>query len=333
MASNRRKRQDFNIVIVAQAGRLEFEALIFAASLAQFAPKLMARLYIAEPQPGPLWPNDPRISDPIRATLTEMGAQILPFDSRHFGAGYPHGNKIECLAALPQDQPFIFFDTDTLITGPLDQITPDFKRPTASVKVCDTWPEPQLYGASYLDIWSSLYTRFDLDIAPTLDLTQPDDYWKRFLYFNAGWFLGPDPVEFGLRFTHYAVDILNEPGDALAAQTLDPWLDQVALPLVVASLKGGRPGPDLAGLDGDLSCHYRSLPLLYARESDAVVEILQAITTQKPIRRLLRDHAPVRELVFRNKGRKIRALFDRDELPRREQVIRNTIKRAGLWMR
>ena len=27
------------------------------------------------------------------------------------------------------------------------------------------------------------------------------------------------------------------------------------------------------------------------------------------------------------------ALFDRSDLPRREQVIRNTIKRAGLWTR
>ena len=29
----------------------------------------------------------------------------------------------------------------------------------------------------------------------------------------------------------------------------------------------------------------------------------------------------------------IRALFDRADLPRREQMIRNTIKREGLWFR
>jgi len=29
----------------------------------------------------------------------------------------------------------------------------------------------------------------------------------------------------------------------------------------------------------------------------------------------------------------VRALFDRDHLPRREQMIRNKIKREKLWMR
>jgi len=29
----------------------------------------------------------------------------------------------------------------------------------------------------------------------------------------------------------------------------------------------------------------------------------------------------------------VRAMFDRDHLPRREQAIRNQIKKAGFWMR
>ena len=41
----------FNIMIVAQAGRLEAEALLFTASLAESAPALVPRLVIAEPQP------------------------------------------------------------------------------------------------------------------------------------------------------------------------------------------------------------------------------------------------------------------------------------------
>ena len=46
------------------------------------------------------------------------------------------------------------------------------------------------------------------------------------------------------------------------------------------------------------------------------------------------------ELVFvrfmqrvRHRGDKVRALFDRNDLPRREQAIRNTIKREGFWLR
>ena len=328
-------RQAFNIVIVAQAGRLQYEALVFAASLAAHAPALAQRLYLAEPLPGPRWPGDPRIGNPaVRAALEGFGARFVSFENRHFGASYPYGNKIEALAALPAGEPFVFFDTDTLVTGPLDRVPFDFTRPSASARVEPTWPEPQNYVADYDSIWRALYGRFGLDIGPTIDPAQPADYWKRYMYFNAGWFFGACPVEFGRRFADYAVAIRNDPGDMLAAQSLDPWLDQVALPLVIASFGGGRPGPELAGLDGDITCHYRALPLLYARESDRAVDVLEEVTADKALKRLLRDWEPAKKLVYQGKGRqKVRPLFDRADLPPREQVIRNTIKREGWWLR
>jgi hypothetical protein len=196
-----------------------------------------------------------------------------------------------------------------------------------------TWPEPPLYGPGYTEIWKSLYDRFGLDFASSLDLTQPDEYWERYLYFNAGWFFHSDPQAFGTRFLDYAVSIRSDPPEALASQSLDPWLDQVALPLVIHGLGGGRPGPGLDGLDGAISCHYRALPLLYARESDRVVEVLEAVSAPNPVKRLLRDYDPIRKLVYQGKGQKLRALFDREALPRREQMLRNAIKREGLWLR
>lgn len=335
MAGRTKRAQAFNIVIVAQAGRLQYEALVFAASLAAHAPALSPRLFIAEPLPGPRWPGDPRIGNPaIRAALEGFGARFVGFESRYFGASYPYGNKIEALAALPEGEPFLFLDTDTLVTGALDKVGFDFARPSASVRVEPTWPEPQPYVAGYDAIWRALYARFGLDIGPTLDLSQPQEYWRRYLYFNAGWFFGACPVAFGKRFADYAVAIRNDPGDMLAAQSLDPWLDQVALPLVIASFGGGRPGPALAGLDGEVTCHYRALPLLYARESDRVVEVLEAVTADKALKRLLRDWEPAKKLIYQGKGRqKVRPLFDRADLPGREQVIRNTIKREGWWLR
>ena len=38
-------------------------------------------------------------------------------------------------------------------------------------------------------------------------------------------------------------------------------------------------------------------------------------------------------MVYQGRGAKVRELFDQDNLPRREQVIRNRIKSNGLWMR
>lgn len=116
-------------------------------------------------------------------------------------------------------------------------------------------------------------------------------------------------------------------------QELYPWLDQIALPLVIHAFGGGRPDAGLAGLDGDITCHYRTLPLLYARESDHVVSVLEEVATQPETRRILREYEPAKMMIYQNRGRKARALFDRDDLPRREQMIRAQLKKAGLWMR
>ena len=325
--------QNFNLLAVVQSGRLAAEAVVLAASLRHASPGFAGRLILAEPQPGPLWPDDPRLTDPAtRALLADLGAEILPFDSRAFGAAYPYGNKIEALGILP-DAPFLFLDTDTLITGDLSQIPFDFSKPSASMRREDTWPQPELYGPGYSAIWQSLYTRFGLDFARSLDLSQPDEYWRRYLYFNAGWFFHQSPRTFGTRFLQMARSIHDDPPKELELQILDPWLDQVALPLVIHSLGGGRPGPALAGLDGDVTCHYRSLSLLYARESDHAVEVLEAVCAPRAVKQVLKEHEPFRKLVYQGKGHKARALFDRANLPRKEQAIRNQLKKNGFWFR
>ncbi|WP_201281062.1 hypothetical protein [Paracoccus sp. AK26] len=321
-----------NLLIVAQAGPLEFQAIIFAASLRHAAPDFAGRLIVAEPQPDGAWAgHDTRIPDDTRALLDSLGAEIAPFIARHFGAAYPYGNKIEALSVLPQDQPFAFFDTDTLILGPLDQVPFDSALPAASMRREGTWPEPPLYGPGYGAIWKSLYDRFGLDFASSLDLSQPDEHWERYLYFNAGWFFGPDPAVFRQRFLDWALSVRRDPPDELACQSLDPWLDQVILPLVIHSLGGGRPGPGLAGLDGAVTCHYRNLPLLYARESDRVLEVLEAAAAPNRIKRRLKDWAPAKKLIYQGKGRqKVRPLFA-DGLPPKEKPIRQTLRKNGWW--
>ena len=267
-----------------------------------------------------------------RKALVELGATILPFETRAFGSDYPHGNKIEALAALP-DAPFLFLDTDTLITGPLSQVPFDFARPSASMRRENTWPKVELYGPTLTQTWKALYDRFDLDFDSSLDIGQPDDYWQRFLYFNAGWFFHESPHRFGNRFLSWARQVRDNPPEELVCQELFPWLDQITLPLVIHSFGGGRPGTELAALDGSASCHYRALPLLYARESDHAVEVLETVARDKTLRPTLRNWEAMKLLVYQNKGRKARALFDRDALPHREQVIRNTLKREGYWVR
>lgn len=323
----------FNVFCVAQSGRLAYEALIFAASFRATNQGFAGRLLIAEPQPGPLWKGDTRIPATIRTELNALGAEVIPFENKAFGQSYPYGNKIEALCALPPGAPFLFFDTDTIFTGPLSSIDFDFNRPAASMRREGTWPKIEVYGPDYGALWKSLYDRFGLSFDDTLDLSQPDEHWQRYLYFNAGWFFHSDPHAFGQRFLEYALAIRDGDFDELASQELDPWLDQVALPLVIHSFGGGRPGPALAGLDGDVSCHYRSLPLLYARESDRVVTMLEEISAPNRIKKLLKENDACKRLIYQGKGQQIRAMFNRDDLPKREAMIRNKIKAAGLWLR
>lgn len=326
--------ENFNVLIVAQGGRLEYEAVIFAASLARSCPDFKGRFIVAEPQPGPNWRDDPRIrSDEVRALLEMFGAEIVPFENKHFGQDYPYGNKIEALSALPAGEPFVFFDTDTLITGDLTAVPFDFDQPTASLKREDTWPQIELYGPGYTATWKSLYDKFGLDFESSLDLSQPDEFWERYLYFNAGWFFYRCPREFGERFAEYAVAIRDDPPAELVCQSLDPWLDQVALPLVIHSLGGGRETLPRGFLDGSVSCHYRTFPLLYARETDAVVEVLETVTSPHKIKKTIKQYEAIKLMIFQRKGHLVRALFDRENLPDREQVIRNRIKREKLWMR
>ncbi|MDO5642751.1 MAG: hypothetical protein Q4G26_10260 [Paracoccus sp. (in: a-proteobacteria)] len=326
--------QRFNILLVVQSGRLEYEAALFVESLRRNAPDWQGRLILAEPRAEAAWAgHQTAISAPARTVLEARGADIRPFSARHFGASYPYGNKIEALSVLPEDEPFIFFDSDTLITGPIDRIAFDFSRPSASMRREGSWPKPPLYGPDYSDIWRALYDRFGLDFASSQDETQPHEHWERFLYFNAGWFFGPDPAEFGRRFLDWSRAVLAEPGDVLAAQELDPWLDQVVLPLVIHSLGGGRPGPALAGLDGALSCHWRKLPLLYARESDLVVDALETAAEPLDIKALLSGWEPAQRLIYQRHGRNaLRPAIDRANLPRFEQPLRQQIRRLGWWL-
>jgi len=334
MAAKAGKDQPFNIMVVGQGGRLQYEAILFAASLREYSPAFAGRLFVAEPQPGPLWPADPGIrGGQTRDLLAELGAEIVPFESRHFGAGYPYGNKIEALFALPEGEPFVFFDTDTLVLSEITAVPFDFDRPTASLRREGTWPQIELYGPGYGAIWKSLYDRFGLDFESSLDPAWPDEFWRRYLYFNAGFFFYRCPHAFGQRFLDYALAIRDDPPPELICQSLEPWLDQVALPLVIHSLGGGRDTLPEGLLDGEVTCHYRLLPLLYAREPDRVVEVIETVAAPNRVKRLLKQYDAVRFMVYHGRGAKVRALFDRDNLPRREQAIRNAIKRKGFWIR
>lgn len=320
----------YDLLLVGQRGRVGLEALLCLASLRAHDPGFAGTVYVAEPQPGPLWPEDPRLSAKVKGALSDLGAEILPFESRHFGAIYPQGNKIEALSALPEERPFLFLDSDMLVTGALSEVAFDPSVPAASLQVSDSWPKPPAYGPDRSAIWASLYRRFGLDMGPTLDPSFPPDHPHHFLYCNAGWFCGPSGPRFGARFAEIACAIRDDPPAELAMQALTPWLDQIALPLVLTEFGGGRAGPRL---DGEVLFHYRTLPLLYASAPDPVVEQLTALADRPWLKKHLKTHTPFHKALYRGEGLAARRLFDRARLPPSEMVIRKTLRKAGLWRR
>ena len=324
----------FNILIIGQSGRLQYEAIMFLASLRQSAPNYKGQAFVAVPQNTERWNSNPTITDAeIRALIKTLGGTISPFENTHFGEDYPYGNKIEALSVLHEGEPFVFFDTDTLITGAIDSVPFDFERPAASPKVDGTWPVIEFYGPGYTATWKSLYDKFKLDFESSLDVSQPDEYWRRYLYFNAGYFYYKCPKIFGERFLNYALAIRDDGPKEIICQSLDPWLDQVALPLVIHSFGGGWVALEAGYLDGAILCHYRLLPLLHARESDLAITTLETAIAPNKIKKVVKAYEPIRRIVYQKRGAKVRALFDQNNLPRKEQQIRNTLKRAGFWMR
>ena len=324
----------FNVFCIGQAGRLGYEAVVFAATFRAANPNFPGRLIVAEPQPGPRWQGDPRLPAEIRTLLEGFEAEIVPFDNQHFGQSYPYGNKIEGLLALPRRR------TLHLLRHRHALYRRAFLgwvriRPPRSIDAArgDLAPDRALRAGLRRDVEIALRqvrARFR-------KLARPDQA-RRILgtlsLFQRGLVLCPLPP----RLRPSASSTMRWRSATIrpkswSARRSTPWLDQVALPLAVHAFGGGRPGPELAGRDGDVTCHYRTLPLLYARESDAAVAMLEGAIAPNPIKKVLKAYEPLKKLVYQGKGKKVRAMFDQNDLPRREQAIRNRIKQAKLWLR
>ena len=102
--------KDFNIVTVAQAGRLQYEAVLFLSSLRQNSPLFKEKVFVAEPIQGPLRQKDPKISsEGCREALHHLGATFISLENKHFGGSDPYGNKFECLKELPSNETFCVF--------------------------------------------------------------------------------------------------------------------------------------------------------------------------------------------------------------------------------
>jgi hypothetical protein len=118
---------------------------------------------------------------------------------------------------LPEGEPFVFFDSDTLVTGPVRGIPFNFERPSASMQRDGTWPVFELHGPGYTATWRAFHDCFGLDFESSLDPAQPDEYWESYLHFNAGWFFHRCPREFGTRMLEIMLEVRARARPSLSA--------------------------------------------------------------------------------------------------------------------
>lgn len=319
-----------NVYFIIQKGRLAYEAVLALASLRQTTPDFTGQIYVIEPQPGPLWPEDPRVDGPVRDLLARLCDVWLPLESQIFGANYPHGNKIEALSLLPQSEPFIFFDSDTVFYKNLQGLTLDFTCPTASHLSTNTWPKPQPAGPSLEKIWQSLYDRFDLDFRSALDISCGPDDWRRYPYYNAGWFYGHCPQAFGALFADMAQSVWTNPPPELHGQNLYPWLDQIVLPLVLHALGGGR--VSAPQFDQDYTYHYRYLARTFAHGPICAQRMIRDVARQPHIARILAQYPPFYRFLYDNYGATAAAIGQNVQRGD-ETALRLVMEQAGLWNR
>ncbi len=182
---------------------------------------------------------------------------MRPFTSRHFGAAYPYGNKIEgwrsCRRANLRLLRQRYADHGAL--GPdrlsvcaacgLDAARGDLARPRPG------WP-------GHAAVWGSLYAQAGLDFDASQDPDFGPDDWRRYLYFNAGWFFGADPAAFGARFLATALMIRDRTPRRLTASPCTPgwirWPCRADDPCDGRRAAGAGP----CRLDGAVTCHWRT---------------------------------------------------------------------------
>jgi len=75
------------------------------------------------------------------------------------------------------------------------------------------------------------------------------------------------------------------------------------------------------------------MPLLFARESNHVVDTLREVAAPNKIKKVQKEYTQFKRMIYQKRGQKVRDRFDRNNVPRKERQIHNRIKSAGLWER
>ena len=290
----------WNVAIVAQRGRIAYQALLCAASIRAHHSADDIRVYICVPNYTRRWKTDPGLDDvELVEAFRRYDCEITPFDNADFGSRYPHSNKFYAILSLPADEPFMFLDSDTIVAGSM-RADIDFARPVLR-PAQSTWPVKRRGSPSIGAIWRSLYDFFGLDPAPYFDAERGDKKHQCYPYYNAGLMYYERSGIFGSTMLQMAKRLWRKQPDALRRQPLNPWLDQIVLPLVLA--KFGVPRIERRDLLYKPTLHYR-VPALLLLESGRAFKVFDSLSRQPGLVSVL-SHDPGFRYYLSEEGREV----------------------------
>jgi len=280
-----------NVIIVAQNGPrpLDVQALLFIESFRRSGSMEKCTLYVAIPRSGPLWPEPTEPSADFLARYEELGAKVVYFDVEHFGAVCPSMNKLPAIKCLPENEPFMFLDTDQLVMANLGELELNFDHPSCR-PATSFWPK-QVSQDEAARIWKAVYRalepiRLKAGISRREGIHEPP-----FGYYNGGCFYYRDPhILADLQLS--ACQLLwEEDLPELSGQRLFPTpVDQISRSVILNWLGGDGAIPTGLNVihlsDDTVTWHYHKFSRFWLPENSRALALLNDIL-EAPINREL----------------------------------------------
>ena len=323
----------FNICIVGQRGRLEYEALLFMTTFRQLTSSGDVSVYVCTPVDSSVWTSNPDMrGTQIAERLVDLGARIVHFENERFGSRYPHSNKIYALGALPAGEPFLFLDTDHVVLSDLAELKLDFHKPTGAFEV-HRWPVPEKSRYTREQIWTSLYRMFDLPTKGWFRDIDDPDVNRRYPYFNAGSYYYLCPQKFLRIYRHVLHRIHDDPPEELENQRMFPWLDQISLPIVMNFLGGDPTEYTDDYILNRWLFHYFTMGRLYVNLRHGLLPVWdERLICASEHTSVFREQNTIDHYFFGSGGEEIdRLIEDEGMTPRNFAAIRIALKARGQW--
>lgn len=259
--------EPINVAIVAQKGRIAYQAVLSAASIRAHHPREQIRIFICVPKNSALWEQDPAIDDvEMLDAFKRYDCELVSFDNADFGSSYPISNKFYSILSLPPNERFLFLDSDTLLVAPMRPDSFNFSEPGLT-DAMPNWPVAR-DGYTIAEIWESLYTLFGLDASAYFDPERGVNEHQCYPYYQGNVMFYERAGAFGREMLEMAKQLWREQPKPVQKQKLKPWLDQIVLPLVLAKL--GAPRRKKSDSFRDVIVHYQYTIFLTVRNARAI---------------------------------------------------------------